>query len=80
MVGGRVPMSSSEHKYVAKAEAGVGWPIWNRRTKRWWGNFFSQYPDALLQELNGMGRQDVLIRLCKSSQSKERIAKGRRRK
>lgn len=73
-------MSSSEHKYVAKAEAGVGWRIWNRRTKRWWGNFFAEYPQAVLQELNGLARQEVLVRLCRTSQSKERIAKGRRKK
>jgi hypothetical protein len=73
-------MSSSEAKYVAKAEAGVGWRIWNRRTKRWWGNFFSEYPEAVLQELNGLARQEVLVRLCRSSQSKERMVKSRRRK
>ena len=58
-------------KYVAKAEAGIGWRIWNRRTKRWWGNYFSEYPEAVLEELNGLGRQHVLVRLCRSSQSKE---------
>ena len=73
-------MSSSEHKYVAKAEAGVGWRIWNRRTKRWWGNFFSEYPETVLQELNSLARQEVLVQLCRSSQPKGRMAKSRRRK
>jgi hypothetical protein len=67
-------MSSSENKYVAKAEAGVGWRIWHRRTRRWWGNFFSEYPEAVLQELNGPARQEVLVRLCRSSQSRQRMA------
>jgi len=73
-------MSNSEHRNVAKAEAGIGWRIWNRKTKRWWGNYFYDYPEALLQELNGLSRQEVLVRLCKSSQSKERMVKSRRRK
>jgi hypothetical protein len=73
-------MSNSEHKYVAKAEAGVGWRIWKRRTKRRWGNYFFEYPEAVLQELNGLARQEVLVRLCKSSQPKARVVKSRRRK
>ena len=73
-------MATGEHKYVAKAEAGVGWRIWNRRTKRWWGNFFTEYPEAVLQELNGLARQDVLVRLCGASQSRGRMTKSRNKK
>lgn len=73
-------MGNSAHKYVAKAEAGIGWRIWDRRTNRWWGNFFGEYPETVLQELNGLARQEVLVRLCKQSQSKDRIVKSRNRK
>jgi hypothetical protein len=73
-------MSGNEPKYVAKAEAGVSWRIWNRRTKRWWGNFFSEYPEAVVQELNGLAREDLLVRLCRSSQPRDRIAQGRRKR
>lgn len=70
-------MSSDQQKYVARAEAGVGWRVWNRRSKRWWGNYYSEYPEAVLQELNGLARQEVLVRLCQSSRSRERLAKNR---
>jgi len=50
-------------KYVAKAEKGKGWRIWNRKTKRWWGNYFSQYPEDLLDELNGEKRPEVVTKL-----------------
>jgi len=39
--------------YVAKAEAGKGWRIWERKMKKWWGNYFKIYPEELLAELNG---------------------------
>jgi hypothetical protein len=70
-------MATANHRYVAKAEAGVGWRIWNRRSRRWWGNFFAAYPQAVLDELNGPARPDELARLCKTSESKERIVKRR---
>ena len=54
-------------RFVAKAEAGVGWRIWNRKTKRWWGNFFAQYPEQLLEELNGEKRPDRIVELSKGS-------------
>lgn len=58
-------------KYIAKAEAGVGWRIWNRKTKRWWGNYFPSYPEDVLAELNGPDRPDVLTKLCKISKPKK---------
>lgn len=63
---------SKQQKYVARAEAGVGWRIWNRRTKRSWGNFFPQYPEVVLQELNGLARPEALTELCKSSHPKKK--------
>jgi hypothetical protein len=56
--------------YVARAEADKGWRIWNRNTKRSWGNYFKEYPDQLLKELNGEKRPDVLTELCRISYAK----------
>jgi hypothetical protein len=58
-------------KYVAKATKGVGWRVWNRKTKRWWGNFFKYYPEALLEELNGERRPDKITELSKPSRPHE---------
>ena len=55
----------STQRFVARAVSGKGWRIWNRKTKRWWGNFFSEYPTALLVELNGLKRPDKLTELAK---------------
>ncbi len=62
-------------KYVAKAEKGIGWRIFNRKTKRYWGQFFKEYPQEVLQELNNLARPEMLTKLCKSSQSKDSILK-----
>ena len=60
-------MGKPNTKYVAKAVPGVGWRIWNRRAKRWWGNYYSEYPQSVLDELNGPKRSDELTRLAKPS-------------
>ena len=57
---------STEARYVARAVPG-GWRIFNRRTKRWWGNYFREYPEDVLAELNGQRRPDVLTQLCRKS-------------
>lgn len=60
-------------QYVCKAIPGQGWRVWNRRTKRWWGNYFIEFPEALLAELNGEKRPEILVKLC-------RVAYGQRTK
>lgn len=52
-------------RYVARAVPGKGWQVWNRKTKRPWGNPVADYPDALLFELNGEKRPDVLAELTR---------------
>lgn len=59
-------MGKPNFRYVAKAESGKGWRIWNRRTNRWWGNSFSYYPEALLEELNGAKRPEKIVELSKA--------------
>jgi hypothetical protein len=73
-------MTAHPPKFVARAEAGVGWRIFNRQTKRAWGNYFREYPATVLAELNGDARQSVLVELCRSTQSKLQVAKTRRKK
>lgn len=57
---------TSPPRYVARAEAGKGWRIWNRKSKKFWGNPFLDYPDALLAELNGPARPEVIVELVKN--------------
>lgn len=59
-------------KYVAKAEPGIGWQVWNRKTRQPWGNFFREYPEAVLAELNGPRRPEKLVELCKESFGKDK--------
>jgi hypothetical protein len=65
-------MSTQSADYVAKAVAGTGWRIWNRRTKRWWGNFFKDYPKKALDELNGAKRPDTLSELARPSYTEKK--------
>jgi len=58
-------MGKPKFRYVAKAVPGSGWRVWNRQSKRWWGNFFQAYPQELLDELNGPKRQGKIVELCK---------------
>lgn len=57
----------SQPRYVARAEPGIGWRIWNRRTRKPWGNYFRSYPAQLLDELNGPKRPDRLTELSRES-------------
>ena len=63
-------MGKPNTRYVAKAVPGEGWRIWNRRSKRWWGNYFKEYPQALLDELNDQKRPEVLVKLSQTAQAK----------
>lgn len=65
-------MGAATSRFVCKAVPGEGWRVWDRKLKRWWGNFFPDYPTALLAELNGQKRPDRITELSKAS--------GRRRK
>lgn len=62
----------SSARYVARAEAGSGWRVWDRKLKRWWGNFFTQYPSEIIAELNGARRPEVLTQLLRPSKPRRR--------
>jgi hypothetical protein len=63
---------TTQRRYVAKAEAGVGWRIWDRRGRHGWGNFFTEYPDDLLAELNGDKRPPRIVALSRRSYQRGR--------
>ncbi|MCC2669377.1 MAG: hypothetical protein K0Q72_1848 [Armatimonadetes bacterium] len=57
-------------RFVAKAETGQGWRIWDRKAKKWWGNPYEQYPELLLSELNGEKRPEQLTELTRATPRK----------
>ena len=56
----------NKQRYVAKPFEGL-WRVWNRKRKKWWGNQFKEYPQELLDELNGQKRQREIVKLCKKN-------------
>jgi hypothetical protein len=64
-------MGKVETRFVAKSEAGQGWRIWNRKSKRWWGQALAQYPEQLLAELNGEKRPERLVELTRQAERKQ---------
>jgi hypothetical protein len=54
-------------RFVARAEAGRGWRVWDKQQKRWWGRVFARQPDAVLAELNGPKRPERLVELMRSA-------------
>jgi hypothetical protein len=63
-------MGKPNARYVARAEAGRGWRVWDRKISRWWGNPFADYPEALLAELNGPKRPARIVELTRGSRRK----------
>ena len=50
----------SRRRFVARAEAGRGWRVWDNTLRRWWGPYLVRQPDDLVLELNGLRRQERL--------------------
>ena len=63
-------MGKADRRFVAKAEAGKGWRIWDRTQKKWWGEPYQQYPGPLLTELNGPKRPEQLTQLIRQTPRK----------
>jgi len=55
-------------RYVARAEAVVGWRIWDRKMKKWWGERYRDFPERLLAELNGDKRPGRLSELLRQAE------------
>jgi hypothetical protein len=58
-------MGRRRRRFVAKAEAGEGWRIWDTLQERWWGERYWTLPDRLIAELNGDKRPDQIAALIK---------------
>jgi hypothetical protein len=56
-------MGKEPRRFVAQAEAGRGWRIWDKTQKQWWGPVFSTLPEDVLSELNGAKRPHRLTEL-----------------
>jgi hypothetical protein len=56
-------MGKPPRRFVARAEKGVGWRVWDNVLHRFWGPVFPQQPTSVLAELNGRKRGTVLDRL-----------------
>ena len=46
-------MGKPKRRFVAKAEEGKGWRIWDKKQRKWWGERYQSFPGHLLEELNG---------------------------
>jgi hypothetical protein len=56
-------------RFVAKAEKGSGWRVWDRMQHRFWGPVFSRQPRAVIAELNGGKRGPKLDALVASARA-----------
>ena len=65
-------MGTRSRRFVCKAIPGEGWRIWDTTERQWWGNMYAQYPTALLVELNGQKRPNVITALSKGSMKPKR--------
>jgi hypothetical protein len=63
-------MGKPKRRFVAKAEAGKGWRIWDNLIKRWWGEHYQDFPERLLEELNGPKRPEQLTEMIRQTPRK----------
>jgi hypothetical protein len=55
-------------RFVAKAQAGIGWRIWDNKMRSWWGQIYDQHPEQLIAELNGAKRPTELTKLGQTTE------------
>jgi hypothetical protein len=60
-------MGKPKKRFVAKAESGKGWRIWDNKQKKWWGEHYQNFPEQLLAELNGDKAPDRITSLLKQT-------------
>jgi len=58
-------MGKPRYRYVAKSEPTKGWRVWDRKLHQWWGEWRKEYPQAVIDELNGPARPGILVELCR---------------
>jgi len=64
-------MGKPRRRYVGKGVPG-GWRIWNKKSRKWWGQLYEKQPDELLSELNGLKRPEVIVKLTRKYQKDKR--------
>ncbi len=62
-------MAKKARRFVAKADNNGLWRIWNKKAKRWWGEYYTTRPDELIDELNGEKQSEVINSLLRVIQS-----------
>ena len=60
-------MGKPASRFVAKAEKGVGWRIWDNMQHKFWGPVFPRQPSDVVAELNGAKRGPQLEKLITSA-------------
>jgi hypothetical protein len=60
-------MAKSLTRFVARAEKGTGWRIWDKMQRQFWGPVFPQQPDSVIAELNGAKRGPQLDKLVSAA-------------
>ena len=56
-------MAKSSIRFVARAEKGTGWRIWDKMQRQFWGPVFPQQPSSVIAELNAEKRGPQLDKL-----------------
>jgi hypothetical protein len=69
-------MGKEPRRFVAKAEAGRGWRIWDKPQKLCWGPVFATMPEDVLAELNGAKRPEELTTLMQKHNRPTRFAES----
>lgn len=64
-------MGKPKRRYVAKGVPG-GWRIYNKLSKKYWGELYERQPDELVNELNGQKRPEVIVKLTRKFQKDKR--------
>jgi hypothetical protein len=63
-------MGKPKRRFVAKAESGKGWRIWDNKMQKWWGERYEDFPEKLLVELNGDKTPDRIKQLIRHTKRK----------
>ena len=60
-------MGQRKRRFVGRAIAATGWRIWDVKLRRFWGEVYDPFPQALLDESNGRKRPQSLSHLAEKS-------------
>jgi hypothetical protein len=63
-------MAAATARFVARAEAGNGWRVYDRQMRKWWGTRSDRFPEELLAELNGPKRPERIVELTRGTKRK----------